>query len=80
MLKLLENHVKVGVNPSLKKEMWLLMRLLTKKTCTKMYKSIHFWNQKNQMNSMVATDFCKIMRFSRNSSVTIVPSSFSWTA
>ena len=30
-----------------------------------MYKSIHFWNQKNQMNPMVAADFCKIMRFSR---------------
>ena len=72
----LENHVlcatlwetcfeafKVGVNPSLKKEMWLLMHLITKKTCTKMYKSIHFWNQKNKMNPMVATDFCKIMRF-----------------
>ena len=37
-----------------------------------MYKSIHFWNQKNQMNPMVATDFCKIMQFSRNSSVTMV--------
>ena len=65
-------ELKVGVNPSLKKEMWLLMHLITKKTCTKMYKSIHFWNQKNQMNLMVATDFCKIMRFSRNSSVTMV--------
>ena len=53
--------VKVGVNPSLKKEMWLLMHLITKKTCAKMYKSIHFWNQKNQMNPMVATDFGKIM-------------------
>ena len=63
--------VKVGVNPSLKREMWLLMDLITKKTCAKMYKSIHFWNQKNQMNPMVATDFCKIMRFSRNSSVTM---------
>ena len=30
--------LKVGVNPSLKKEMWLLMHLITKKTCTKMYK------------------------------------------
>ena len=28
-----------------------------------MYESIHFWNQKNQMNPMVATDFGKIMRF-----------------
>ena len=64
--------VKVGVNPSLNKEMWLLMHLITKKTCTKMYKSIHFWNQKNQMNPMVVTEFCKIMRFSRNSSVTMV--------
>ena len=43
--------------------MWLLMDLITKKPCAKMYKSIHFWNQKNQMNPMVATDFCKIMRF-----------------
>ena len=68
--------IKVGVNPSLKKEMWLLMHLITKKTCTKMYKSIHFWNQKNQMNPMVATDFCKIMRFSRNSSVTMVTIEF----
>ena len=67
---------KVGVNPSLNKEMWLLMHLITKKTCTKMYKSIHFWNQKNQMNPMVATDFCKIMRFSRNSSVTMVKIEF----
>ena len=64
---------KVGVNPSLKREMWLLMDLITEKTCAKMYKSIHFWNQKNQMNPMVATDFCKIMRFSRNSSVTMEP-------
>ena len=47
---------KVGVNPSLKREMWLLMDLITKKICAKMYKSIHFWNQKNQMNPMVATD------------------------
>ena len=67
---------KVGVNPSLKREMWLLMDLITKKTCAKMYKSIHFWNQKNQMNPMVATDFCKIMRFSRNSSVTMVTIEF----
>ena len=67
---------KVGVNPSLKREMWLLMDLVTKKTCAKMYKSIHFWNQKNQMNPMVATDFCKIMRFSRNSSVTMVTIEF----
>ena len=67
---------KVGVNPSLKREMWLLMDLITKKTCAKMYKSIHFWNQKNQMNPMVATDFCKIMRFSRNSSVTTVTIEF----
>ena len=37
---------KVGVNPSLKTEMWLLMDLINKKTCAKMYKSIHFWNQK----------------------------------
>ena len=65
-------RIKVGVNPSLKKEMWLLMHLITKKTCTKMYKSIHFWNWKNQVYPMVATDFCKIMRFSRNSSVTMV--------
>ena len=56
--------------------MWLLMHLITKKTCTKMYKSIHFWNQKNQMNPMVATDFCKIMLFSRNSSVTMVTIKF----
>ena len=56
--------------------MWLLMRLLTKKTCTKMYKSIHFWKQKKQMNPMVATDLCKIMRFSRNSSVTMVTIEF----
>ena len=69
-------RLKVGVNPSLKKEMWLLLHLLTKKTCTKMYKSIHFWNQKKQMNPMVATDFCKIMRFSRNSSVTMVTIEF----
>ena len=68
--------IKVGVNPSLKREMWLLMDLITKKTCSKMYKSIHFWNQKNQMNRMVATDFCKIMRFSRNSSVTMVTIEF----
>ena len=68
--------LKVGVNPSLKREMWLLMDLITKKTCAKMYKSIHFWNQKNQMNKMVATDFCKIMRFSRNSSVTMVTIEF----
>ena len=68
--------IKVGVNPSLKKEMWLLMYLITKKTCTKMYKSIHFWNQKSQMNPMVATDFCKIMQFSRNSSVTMVTIEF----
>ena len=68
--------IKVGVNPSLKKEMWLLMHLITKKTCTKMYKSIHFWNQKNQMNPTVATDFCKIMWFSRNSSVTMVTIEF----
>ena len=68
--------IKVGVNPSLKREMWLLMDLITKKTCAKMYKSIHFWNQKNQMNPMVATDFCKIMRFSRNSSVTMVTIEF----
>ena len=68
--------VKVGVNPSLKTEMWLLMDLITKKTCAKMYKSIHFWNQKKQMNPMVATDFCKIMRFSRNSSVTMVTIEF----
>ena len=67
---------KVGVNPSLKREMWLLMDLITKKTCAKMYKSIHFWNQKNQMNPMVATDFCKIIRFSRNSSVTMVTIEF----
>ena len=64
--------IKVGVNPSLKREMWLLTDLITKKTCAKMYKSIHFWNQKNQMNPMVATDFYKIMQFSRNSSVTMV--------
>ena len=70
------SYFKVGVNPSLKKEMWLLMHLITKKTCTKMYKSIHFWNQKKQMNPMVATDFCKIMRFSRNSSVTMVTIEF----
>ena len=63
-------------NPSLKREMWLLMDLITKKTCAKMYKSIHFWNQKNQMDPMVATDFCKIMRFSRNSSVTMVTIEF----
>ena len=69
-------NVKVGVNPNIKKEMWLLMHLITKKTCTKMYKSIHFWNQKNQMNPMVATDFCKIMRFIRNSSVTMVTIEF----
>ena len=56
-------YIKVGVNPSLKRKMWLTMHLITKKTRTKMYKSIHFWNQKNQMNPMVATDFCKIMRF-----------------
>ena len=68
--------LKVGVNPSLKREMWLLMDLITKKICAKMYKSIHFWNQKNQMNPMVATDFCKIMRFSRNSSVTMVTIEF----
>ena len=68
--------IKVGVNPSLRKEMWLLMRLLTKKACTKMYKSIHFWKQKKQMNPMVATDFCKIMRFSRNSSITMVTIEF----
>ena len=68
--------IKVGVNPSQKKEMWFLMHLITKKTCTKMYKSIHFWNQKSQMNPMVATDFCKIMRFSRNSSVTMVTIEF----
>ena len=67
---------KVGVNPSLKREMWLLMDLITKKTCAKMYKSIHFWNQKKQMNPMVVTDFCKIMRFSRNSSVTMVTIDF----
>ena len=67
---------KVGVNPSLKREMWLLMDLITKKPCPKMYKGIHFWNQKNQMNPMVATDFCKIMRFSRNSSVTMVTIEF----
>ena len=66
---------KVGVSPSLKREMWLLMDLITK-TCAKMYKSIHVWNQKNQMNPMVATDFCKIMRFSRNSSVTMVTIEF----
>ena len=36
-----------------------------------MYKSITFLDQKNQMNPMVATDFCKIMRFIRNSSVTM---------
>ena len=41
-----------------------------------MYKSIHFWNQKNHMNPMVATDFCKIMQFSRNSSVTMVTIKF----
>ena len=69
-------YLKVGVNPSLKREMWLLMDLITKKTCAKMYKSIHFWNQKNQMNPMVVTDFCKIMRFSRNSSVTMVTIEF----
>ena len=69
-------YVKVGVNPSLKREMWLLMDLITKKTCKKMYKSIHFWNQKNLMNPMVATDFCKIMRFSRNSSLTMVTIEF----
>ena len=69
-------ELKVGVNPSLKREMWLLMDLITKKTCAKMYKSIHFWNQKNQMNPMVATDFCKIMRFSRSSSVTMVTIEF----
>ena len=68
--------IKVGVNPSLKKEMWLLMHLITKKTCTKMYKSIHFWNQKNQMNPMVATDFGKIMQFFRNASVTMVTIEF----
>ena len=68
--------IKVGVNPSLKRKMWLTMHLITKKTRTKMYKSIHFWNQKNQMNPMVATDFCKIMRFSRNSSVTMVTIKF----
>ena len=71
-----DGQIKVGVNPSLKKEMWLLMHLITKKTCPKMYKSIHFWNQKKQMNPMVATDFCKIMRFSRNSSVTMVTIEF----
>ena len=69
-------QLKVGVNPSLKKVMWLIMHLITKKTCTKMYKSIHFWNQKSQMNPMVATDFCKIIRFSRNSSVTMVTIEF----
>ena len=69
-------YLKVGVNPSLKREMWLLMHLITKKACTKMYKSIHFWNQKSQMNPMVATDFCKIMRFSRKSSVTMVTIEF----
>ena len=68
--------IKVGVNPSLKKEMWLLMHLITKKTCTKMYKSIHFWNQKNQMNPMVATDFGKIMQFFRNALVTMVTIKF----
>ena len=68
--------LKVGVNRSLKREMWLLMDLITKKPCAKMYKSIHFWNQKNQMNPMVATDFCKIMRFSWNSSVTMVTIEF----
>ena len=68
--------IKVGVNPSLKREMWLIMHLITKKTCTKMYKSIHFWNQKSQMNPMVATDFCKIMQFSRKSSVTMVTMEF----
>ena len=67
---------KVGVNPSLKEEMWLLMHLISKKTCAKMYKSIHFWNQKNQMNPMVATDFCKIMWFSRNWSVAMVTIEF----
>ena len=57
--------------------MLLLMDLITiKKTFAKMYKSIHFWNQKKQMNPMVATDFCKIMRFSRNSSVTMVTIEF----
>ena len=75
-LVVIPSPFKVGVNPSLKKEMWLLMHLITKKTCTKMYKSIHFWNQKSQMNPMVATDFCKIMRFSRNSSVTMVTIEF----
>ena len=73
---LMAHGLKVGVNPSLKREMWLLMDLITKKTCAKMYKSIHFWNQKNQMNPMVATDFCKIMRLSRNSSVTMVTIEF----
>ena len=72
----ISSFFKVGVNPSLKREMWLLMDLITKKTCAKMYKNIHFWNQKNQMNPMVATDFCKIMRFSRNSSVTMVTIEF----
>ena len=52
--------------------MSLLMHLITKKTCTKMYKSTHFWNQKNQMNPMVATEFCKFMRFSRYSSVVTI--------
>ena len=65
--------VKVGVNPSLKKEMWLLMHLITKKTCTKVYIS---GIRKKQMNPMVATDFCKIMHFSRNSSVTMVTIKF----
>ena len=68
--------IKVGVNPSLKKEMWLLMHLITKKTCTKMYKIIYFWNQKKQMNPMVATDFGKIMWFFRNVSVTMVTIQF----
>ena len=76
ILAFLLYYLKVGVNPSLKREMWLLMDLITKKTCAKMYKSIHFWNQKNQMNPMVAIDFCKIMRFSRNSSVTMVTIEF----
>ena len=45
------------------------MHLITKKICTKMNKSIHFWNQENHMNSMVATDFGKIMQEMRKQDV-----------
>ena len=49
-----------------------LLRRLAQK-CTKVYIS---GIRKKQMNPMVATDFCKIMRFSRNSSVTMVTIEF----